>query len=165
MIVENKNEITFEEFSAWMVGMIRGKGGEIPDIEDWKEIKKMMDKVVPTKEYVTAPSSPIFPDLGPYNPPPFTPPFTPWVDDHTGTPNFPPGTILCDNTTSDKIVLTTTSSAQENDVPVYIDMKDRPMVGHVTSGFAQVDAASSQYGMSDAIASMEALSNQIRAGE
>jgi len=43
--IENKEEITFNEFRAWMTGLIRGKRGSLPDLEDWKQIKVMMDKV------------------------------------------------------------------------------------------------------------------------
>ena len=42
---ENKDKITFNEFQAWLTGLIRGKGGSLPDVDDWKAIKSMMDKV------------------------------------------------------------------------------------------------------------------------
>jgi len=43
--VENKEEITFNEFRAWLTGVLRGKRGQLPDLNDWKQIKIMMDKV------------------------------------------------------------------------------------------------------------------------
>ena len=46
-ITEQKEEITFAEFTAWLTGVIRGKGGELPDLDDWKQIKLMMQKVQP----------------------------------------------------------------------------------------------------------------------
>jgi len=48
--VELKNEITFDEFKAWMNGLLRGTGKRCPDVDDWNVIYKMMDKVVPDKE-------------------------------------------------------------------------------------------------------------------
>ncbi len=37
--------ITFDEFKAWVNQLIVDKKGALPDLNDWKEIKKMMDKV------------------------------------------------------------------------------------------------------------------------
>jgi len=45
--VELKEEITFDEFKAWMNGLLRGTGKSCPGAEDWRAIYKMMDKVVP----------------------------------------------------------------------------------------------------------------------
>ncbi len=50
--VELKEEITFDEFKAWMMGLVRGKGSKLPNIDDWRIIKTMMDKVVPDKETI-----------------------------------------------------------------------------------------------------------------
>jgi len=56
--IENCDEISFNEFRAWMIGLIRGKRGELPDIEDWKQIKTMMDKVKDGKGPMDFPQSP-----------------------------------------------------------------------------------------------------------
>lgn len=63
---ENKETITFHEYQAWMTGLIVGKRGALPDLADWKMIKKMMDKVKAEKETVYLPS--VSPDPFPYNP-------------------------------------------------------------------------------------------------
>lgn len=44
-MTEDKENISFIEFKAWLTGLIRGKNGEIPNLDDWKQIKLMMDKV------------------------------------------------------------------------------------------------------------------------
>lgn len=51
--MENKESITVSEFKAWLSGLIRGKNGQLPNIEDWKVIKTMLDKVkeVPPQFY------------------------------------------------------------------------------------------------------------------
>ncbi len=54
---EVKEEITFNEFKAWLTGLIRGKRGQLPDLEDWKQIKVMVDKVEPEEETITLPTS------------------------------------------------------------------------------------------------------------
>ena len=51
----NQETITFQEFKAWLTGLIVGKRGVLPDLDDWKEIKKMLDKTVADKETVTIP--------------------------------------------------------------------------------------------------------------
>lgn len=75
--MEEQETITYMEFRAWMVGLIRGKGGALPDMDDWVKIKEMMDKVVPEKETVTIP---IPRDTAPYQPhPDLVPPMVnPW---------------------------------------------------------------------------------------
>jgi len=69
---ESKEEISFNEFKAWLTGLIRGKRGQLPDLEDWKQIKVMMDKVEPEVETITLPApitSPPWPiDTQPWSP-------------------------------------------------------------------------------------------------
>lgn len=67
-MVENKNSITLNEFKAWLVGLIRGKNGDLPNLEDWKEIKTMLDKVKAEKIIVKE-NDPFFP----YVPQPYQP--------------------------------------------------------------------------------------------
>jgi len=76
---EKKETINFEEFRNWLAGLIRAKGGAVPDLKDWKAIKSMMDKVVPEKEIITVTVT-----VTEYqsDPPPFVPPY--W-----GNPNEP----------------------------------------------------------------------------
>lgn len=45
--IELKDEITLDEYKAWLTGMLRGKGNQLPDLNDWKAIKKMTDKIIP----------------------------------------------------------------------------------------------------------------------
>jgi len=108
-MIENQEEITFAEFKAWLAGLIRGKGGMLPDLEDWKAIKETLDKVVP--ETVDGPSWPVIPELpynpAPYNPAPYTPPIpyippTPWISPPTtGDPIWVnPWTVWCDSDNS-----------------------------------------------------------------
>lgn len=44
---ELKETISFDEYKAWLIGLLRGKGNQLPDLNDWRAIKKMTDKVVP----------------------------------------------------------------------------------------------------------------------
>jgi len=81
---EEKETITLEEYKAWLVGLIRGKKGMLPDLEDWKQIKKMLDKIAPEKET-------IYVEKGPSNPPtpePFPSPYIPYEPYH---PPYGPG--------------------------------------------------------------------------
>lgn len=76
--VELKEEITFDEFKAWMNGLLRGTGKNCPGAEDWRAIYKMMDKVVPDKEEQTQ-YPPVFapysaPEQPWYSPPSITDP-------------------------------------------------------------------------------------------
>ena len=48
-ITEIEKKITFDEFKAWMNGLIYGKGNSVPDFHDWELIKQMMERVVPDK--------------------------------------------------------------------------------------------------------------------
>ena len=41
MKIEDRETISFDEFQMWLAGLIRGKQGAIPDLEDWRLIKKM----------------------------------------------------------------------------------------------------------------------------
>jgi len=181
MIVENKDEITFEEFSAWMVGMIRGKGGAIPDLDDWKEIKKMMDKVVPEKEYVTSPT-PVFPDIFPPNsPPPFVPPYQPWNDRTSDRYPFVPY-ITCNE--AGKIATGTTTTTTSGDVPSscgHINISEDDVQNDIPTGltctfmdeqnkegassFHQPDTTANAYGLAECILQMEETSKQLSAGE
>ena len=45
--IELKDEISVDEYKAWLTGLLRGKGSQLPDLKDWKAIKKMTDKIVP----------------------------------------------------------------------------------------------------------------------
>jgi len=42
--VETTETISFDEFRAWLTGLIRGKNGTIPDVDDWKQVK-IMDNI------------------------------------------------------------------------------------------------------------------------
>lgn len=91
-MVENEKEISLKEFKAWLVGLIRGKNGKLPDLEDWKLIKEMLDKVVSEKELITIkekedPFSPwksepyrYYPPYYVGDPPPGQSPFLWWND-------------------------------------------------------------------------------------
>lgn len=76
----DKETISFDEFRIWLTGLIQGKGGALPDLNDWKEIKRMLDKVVVEREIVTIPANPQPPPFcpepwrrGPMDPPPWGP--------------------------------------------------------------------------------------------
>lgn len=43
----NQDSITFEQFKTWLTQLIVEKKGQVPDVNDWKQIKQMMDKVAP----------------------------------------------------------------------------------------------------------------------
>lgn len=90
--MNNKETITFDEFRAWLTGLIEGKRGALPDLDDWKKIKKMLDKVVPEKEteIVNIPTPfpmPAAPEPKPWEPW-TTPHFPTWVGPNTADP-FP----------------------------------------------------------------------------
>ena len=80
-MIENQEELSLAEFKAWLAGLIRGKRGALPDLEDWKAIKDTLDKVVPdtvdvptwtpptiVKEYIREPSPTHAPEQIPYVP-------------------------------------------------------------------------------------------------
>lgn len=94
MNINEKKTITFDEFRAWLTGLIVGKRGALPDIDDWKMIKEMMDKVVPENEIVTMPRPPLREDRTS----PSIPQHPQWAPS-TGTPEYPPGTIICSDST------------------------------------------------------------------
>jgi len=96
--VELKDEITFDEFKAWMNGLVRGKGSQLPNIDDWRMIKKMMDKVVPDVEKIIQ-HTPIYaPPVTPsYEKYPQTP-MSPWCEPQF-TPTYGSGTGYGFNTT------------------------------------------------------------------
>ena len=89
-----KDEISFDEFKAWINGLLYGKGSTIPDEGDWKEIKSMMERVIPDKIVMENPEIPFFPtcpqpQVVPYVSPetePWKPPFevTCGVNEHDG---------------------------------------------------------------------------------
>ena len=79
--LEEQESITYDEFRAWLTGLIRGKRGALPDLNDWKIIKTMMDKVVVPQEQVVnplpidpyPPSFPPYIPQGPYDTPTWNP--------------------------------------------------------------------------------------------
>jgi hypothetical protein len=64
MPFETEKNMSFNEFRAWLTGLILGKRGTIPDLDDWKEIKKMMDRVVAHEKDKTI-SFPLSPTIPP----------------------------------------------------------------------------------------------------
>jgi hypothetical protein len=109
---ESKSYVSFEEFRAWLLGLIQGKKGVLPDIDDWKLIKKMLDKVDPTidasKHDQDAPKIvpiplPVYPSSPPpiYPCPPYYAPYT-----SPGTGDF----LIGDNTSSKWETFSTVSS-------------------------------------------------------
>lgn len=77
-MVENQDKLTVKEFKAWLVGLIRGKGGKLPDFDDWKQIKIMLDKVEEEKVNITFPSDP--------QPQPWSQPWPNWPQPYVGDP-------------------------------------------------------------------------------
>lgn len=81
--ITSKEEISFDEFKAWVNGLLYGKGRYLPNTADWKEIKQMMERVVPDVVEMQNPETPFFPALPhapivPYEAPevePWKPPF------------------------------------------------------------------------------------------
>lgn len=101
--LQEANKITYSEFKIWLQGLIEGKKGMLPDHEDWKRIKIMMDRVVPEVQKVPiyAPL-PTIPTPSPLNP---TYPIQPiWVVPET--PNFTYGTITCSDSIGNTVVYT-----------------------------------------------------------
>ena len=88
--IKSKEKISFGEFKAWINGMLYGKGRFLPNSADWKEIKQMMEKVVPDVVEMQNPETPFFPTL-PYTPTmPYESPKTPEVE-----PWQPPFPVTC----------------------------------------------------------------------
>lgn len=86
--VETKPTITFDEFRAWLTGLIRGMDGKLPGVEEWKQIKQMMDKVQPEVREVQNPApSPTHPLPMPVPSEPYWPkdrwPYQIWCGDST----------------------------------------------------------------------------------
>ena len=100
--IEIEESITFDQFKAWMVGLIEGKRGALPDIHDWKRIKQMMDKVKPEEKIIVAPQGIRTEDFWAQ---PYYVPQSP----SDGDPNWGMPTITCNNTTTTDWTLTTTS--------------------------------------------------------
>jgi len=86
--VELKEEITFDEFKAWMNGLLRGTGKNCPGPEDWRAIYKMMDKVVPDKEEIITQQ--------PTYVPTYTPPEDKWYKSPKITDSIIPPTYVGD---------------------------------------------------------------------
>lgn len=40
-----EDRISFDEFKRFMIELVQNKKGALPDLNDWKEIKKQMDRV------------------------------------------------------------------------------------------------------------------------
>ncbi len=90
----NKETITFNEFRAWLTGLIVGKKGTLPDLDDWKQIKAMLDKVVPDTNTITYPPLQPAPN---YDMPQWpTYPSQPTWAPNTGDPYYPGGGVWCD---------------------------------------------------------------------
>lgn len=53
--MKHDETMTIREFKAWLTGLIVGKRGVLPDIEDWKQIKDKLDIVDTEKEVITIP--------------------------------------------------------------------------------------------------------------
>ena len=129
-----KETITFDEFRAWLTGLIVGKRGALPDLDDWKQIKQMMDKVVPEKETITihVPTTPVQPE--PHYP--WTPPQPYYVGD---PPPYSIPTIWC-NAGMQAGDYDTVSVGNEMGSQVVIRNGDIPYEGPVSVAYtAQVD--------------------------
>lgn len=107
---ENKEEITLNEFKAWLVGLIRGKNGKLPDFEDWKLIKEMLDKIVPEQSVVTIKEDKDSDPFGPWK----TDPYKYYPPYYVGDP--PPGTpwITCSSESSNTLVSNDCSNSVES---------------------------------------------------
>lgn len=151
MNVELKEDITFDEFKAWLTGLIRGKGGALPDLDDWRNIKEMIDKVVPEKEIVNIPIP------APADPPPFSPPWpgynpiwvTPdvnpninpnWPGPYVGDPIPNPFEITCEGggTSNEYGFGGTITVTNADSITVSGELQN------VTSGYVQVDPTINQ---------------------
>ena len=102
MNIKSKEKISFDEFKAWVNGLLYGKGRAVPDADDWKEIKNMLEKVVPDVVEMQNPETPFFPTLPQPQVVPYVTPNTPEVE-----PWKPPFPVTCG---SDKIADSLTSS-------------------------------------------------------
>lgn len=79
--IEKRKTITFGEFKMWIQGLIVGKRGKLPDVNDWIRIKQMMDKVVPyeIEKIIPVPiSQPCIPPVPDYPPIVPMPTYQPW---------------------------------------------------------------------------------------
>ena len=112
--IEKCEEITFNEFRAWMTGLIRGKRGALPDLEDWKQIKIMMDKVEESRKTVDFPLQPTYAPTIFRDPPPFQPVEQPWYN---------PNQIWCTSTSTDGINF--------GDLDVEIPTLSEPSIGNI----------------------------------
>lgn len=88
--IKSKEEISFDEFKAWINGLLYGKGRAVPDADDWKEIKNMLEKVVPDVVEMQNPETPFFPTLPHPQVVPYVTPNTPEVE-----PWKPPFPVTC----------------------------------------------------------------------
>jgi len=71
--IEQKAEISLDEYKAWLAGLLRGKGKALPNLADWNTINIMADKIVADIVEVQNPMTPSLPT-------PFTPATAPWYD-------------------------------------------------------------------------------------
>lgn len=165
MNVELKEDITFDEFKAWLTGLIRGKGGALPDLDDWRKIKDMIDKVVPEKEIVNIPMP------APADPPPFGPPMWPnpiWVDPGFApnpNPNWPlpyvgdpipnQWEITCGGSSANLELNGTVTVTNADSITVNGELQN------VTSGYVQVDPTINQ-GLLSAIDQMIEMSESLK---
>ena len=115
-MVENKEAISVDEFKAWLVGLIRGKNGTLPNLDDWKQIKIMLDKVQGEKVVVKE-HDPFFP----YIPNPTTPhiPTYPnwdkiWYWDSTGTAPAPSFQYTCPSYSTEYMLMNGTSTVHDS---------------------------------------------------
>jgi hypothetical protein len=114
---EEEEKITFKEFKAWLVGLIRGKRGAIPDLQDWKQIKKMMDKVQEAEPTVIKRNDPV--PCYPLQPHPWENPYwNPELDPVWGDSTVP--TLWCSSsdTTGQSYNGITMTSGNSNMLPI-----------------------------------------------
>lgn len=119
-MVEEKETISLNEFKAWLVGLIRGKKGALPDLDDWKQIKAMIDKIEPDVTFIPQQPYPQQPSI----PDPIYPHGPVWVGDDWWIKNI---NWTTDGTSSDKITLynnTTASLDSSNIVTATVDANE-----------------------------------------
>lgn len=154
----NDETIDFKEFRAWLTGLIVGKRGALPDLDDWKQIKIMIDKVEerePTPTLQPLQPAPMMrqPYWGPYTDPqqPQWVPNNPIYPDYPSHPGY--GTWCGDTQTikmggcygdtagtfADKTMTYSMTNSVDSDT-IQLDL-DLGNVDVVTSGFVQVAVA------------------------
>lgn len=145
--IEDKEVITFDEFRAWLAGLIRGKRGALPDLEDWKMIKMMIDKVEVEKEVVNVPQpypvpNPIEP---PYRPEPFQPyPQPRWIPaPDTGDPLYEMPFVWCTTELTDKTE--TRVSVGDGNTTVQLNQASNNLAGSLGEAIDAMIAANQTY--------------------